>query len=333
LDHSTLSERLEKATEKAPWRLGPLAEGWEWFAFTLRDQEQISLTREETEKMLLASDAVTKEAYSKMQVDSHQWAKHTAAEASFVIEHCQVLPKKSLLDFGCGSGRHSLALATLGIDVVGVDYVERFVDQAKAEASSRSLSNASFLMADCRNLHLGQSFDAAICLYDVVGSYTDEDHNFSLIQNLERHLKSDGYLLLSVMNMELTERRAQNWFAIDSDPDKLLTLPPSNRMESSGEVFNPKYYLIDRKTKIVYRKEQFVEGDDLPAELLVRDRRYTKQQIEELCTRAGLDVVWSRFVRAGHWNESLEADDDRAKEILVLCRKPAPTTASLFPDV
>ena len=332
LDHSTLSERLTKATERAPWRLGPLSEGWEWFAFTFRDQEQIALTREETEKMLLASDAVTKEAYSRMQVTTHPWARHANVEASFISESCSIRPKGSVVDFGCGSGRHCHALAKLGIDVIGVDYVRKFVDQARAEALRLSLTNASFVASDCRKVDLNQRFDAAICLYDVVGSYTNEEHNFSLLQNLSRHVKASGYVLLSVMNMELTERRATNWFAIDSNPDKLLTLPPSTRMESSGEVFNPDYYLIDRNTRIVYRKEQFSQGDSVPAELLVRDRRYTKLEIERLCCQAGLDVLWSRFVRAGHWDEPLEANDDRAKEILILCRKPALPIGDLFPD-
>lgn len=334
LDHSSLPERLSKATERAPWRLGQLSEGWEWFAFTLRDQEQIKLAREEIEKMLLASDAVTKEAYSRMLVsgDTHRWAQYATAEVTFVVENCAVQPTKSVLDVGCGSGRHSLVLAELGVEVVGVDYVQRFVDEAQTEASARSLSNVSFITADCRNVDLKERFDAAICLYDVVGSYTNEEHNLSLLRNLGKHLKTNGHVLLSVMNMELTERVARNWFSIDSDPDKLLRLQPSNKMESSGEVFNPDYYLIDTNTKIVYRKEQFVEGDDLPVELLVRDRRYTKEQIEDLCKQAGLDVLWSRFVRAGHWNEPLTRDDNRAKEILVLCRKPALPIQSLFPD-
>jgi 2-polyprenyl-3-methyl-5-hydroxy-6-metoxy-1,4-benzoquinol methylase len=294
LDHTRLPEMLRRAAEKVPWCLGPLSEGWEWLAFTFRDQGQIALTREEPEKMLLASDAVTKQAYSRMLVkaDARLWARHATAEAGFVLDNCSIQPGGSVVDFGCGSGRHALALAGLGVNVVGVDYVQSFVDTARTDASARSLNSVSFVAADCRDMRLGQLFDAAICLYDVVGSYTNEEQNLSLIKNLGKHVRANGHVLLSVMNMELTERRARNWFAIDSDPDKLLTLPASNIMESSGEVFNPDYYLIDRNTKIVYRKEQFAEGDDLPVELLVRDRRYTKEQIENLCQQAGLDVVW-----------------------------------------
>jgi len=94
-------------------------------------------------------------------------------------------------------------------------------------------------------------------------------------------------------------------------------------MERTGNVFNPEYYVIDENTRIVYRKDQFTEGRGLPEELLVRDRRYTQPQIENLCVQAGLDVVWSRFVRAGGWVTPLDRGDDGAKEILVLCRRKA----------
>jgi len=158
----------------------------------------------------------------------------------------------------------------------------------------------------------------------VIGSYADEQSNFDILQNLVRHIKDGGYVFLSVMNMELTERKAKQWFSPLSDPDKLLSLQPSNIMEKSGNVFNPDYYLIDNVKKIVYRKEQFRKGDELFEEFLVRDRRYTQDEIAHMCRAVGLEVVWTRFVRAGHWDEPLDRDSDKAKEILVMCRKPYP---------
>jgi hypothetical protein len=93
-------------------------------------------------------------------------------------------------------------------------------------------------------------------------------------------------------------------------------------METTGDIFDPEHYMIDKETRIVYRKEQFEAGTALPQELLVRDRRYTKEGIETLCHNAGLEVIWTQFVRAGAWNEPSPRDSDHAKEILILCRKP-----------
>ena len=49
------------------------------------------------------------------------------------------------------------------------------------------------------------------------------------------------------------------------------------------------------------------------------DNRSLSNFIETATLRC-LEVVWTRFVRAGRWHEALAEDDDRAKEILVLCR-------------
>jgi hypothetical protein len=121
------------------------------------------------------------------------------------------------------------------------------------------------------------------------------------------------------MNLELTYRRARHLFSLMKEPNRLLELPASDTMESSGNVFNPDYYMIDEVTDIVYRKEQFTKGTDLPVQLLVRDRRYRRPEITAMCMKAGLTVLWSRYVRAGEWDKELGTDDDHAKEILVLC--------------
>lgn len=328
LDHSELPDMLTRATSAdKPWTLGPLPEGWEWFAFTFHDQEQIRLDQTELQEMMAASDRVTKYAYSRMELSAgaHLWAKNQRTETDFIIKHCDLSQGSSVLDFGCGKGRHSLELAARGINVVGIDYIPEFIESARQSAEVSSVAPlATFRTGDCRTTDLSGEFDAGICLYDVVGSYADENDNVAILANLAGHIRPGGFVLLSVMNMELTERIAENWFSIASEPDKLLDLAPSRTMERSGNIFDPKFYMIDRDTRIVYRKEQFAAGDDLFDEMIVRDRRYTQEQIKQYCIGVGLEVIWARFVRAGRWEEPLERESEKAKEILVLCRKPIP---------
>jgi 2-polyprenyl-3-methyl-5-hydroxy-6-metoxy-1,4-benzoquinol methylase len=327
LDHSELPTMLESATgAMKPWVLGSLQEGWEWFAFTFRDQEQIPLGEKELEEMLTASDKITKQAYSRMQSEwgSHPWAQFAREEVEFILRNSGVPSGSSVVDFGCGDGRHAVQFAQCGFNVTGVDYVQASIGAARKSSEEATFKNVKFHNGDCRTTEIGKQFELGICLYDVIGSYADEQSNFDILQNLARHIKDGGYVFLSVMNMELTERKAKQWFSPSSDPDKLLSLKPSNIMEKSGNVFNPDYYLIDNVKRIVYRKEQFRKGDELFEEFLVRDRRYTQDEIAQMCRTVGLEVVWTRFVRAGHWDEPLDRDSDKAKEILVMCRKPYP---------
>jgi 2-polyprenyl-3-methyl-5-hydroxy-6-metoxy-1,4-benzoquinol methylase/GNAT superfamily N-acetyltransferase len=323
IDHSTLGRMLsDVTTPNVPWLMGQIEEGWEWFAFTFQDQEEIGLAPEEIEAMLKTSDHVAQRAYARMLLNKdHLWAQHGKPEAEFIASICDLKPGvSSVLDCGCGTGRHVLELAAMGVDARGIDYLDNLIDRARQYAASRNLSLAAFEVGDFRDADLGAKFDVVLCLYDVIGSYADETQNIRIAKNVTRHLKPGGTALISVMNLELTERKAKHFFSLAKEPNKLLTLKPSRTMEQTGDIFDPEYYMLDRETNIVYRKEQFAAGSSLPMELIVRDRRYRKDDIEQLCRDAGLEVVWSRFVRAGRW-DPLERDSDRAKEILLCCKR------------
>jgi 2-polyprenyl-3-methyl-5-hydroxy-6-metoxy-1,4-benzoquinol methylase len=310
---------LENAQRSTPWVLGGLPDGCEWLAFTFHDQEEIKLTHYEIETMIKASDQVTKSAYSRMAVDAeHKWARHQDVEVPQIIEWCGISGHQTVLDIGCGTGRHSLALTSAGAAVTGVDYIRECITTATALAKRNKLAGSRFIEGDARSINLRSEFDAVICLYDVIGSYADDGENLKILQNCARHLKPGGKLLLSVMNFELTEHQGKLFFSLERDSKPLSDLKPSATMEKTGNVFDPSFYLIDSATGIVYRKEQFAEGNQLPVELIVRDRRYRRSEIEDMCRTVGLEVIWSRFVQSGHWEAELEGRDSRAKEILVL---------------
>lgn len=52
-------------------------------------------------------------------------------------------------------------------------------------------------------------YDAAICLYDVIGSYVSLESNQRILDNLAKHLKQGGIAVISVMNFELTNAEAK----------------------------------------------------------------------------------------------------------------------------
>jgi len=322
IDHTELPYMLTDVTKpETPWKLGALPEGWEWFAFTFKDQPELSLGEAEIENMLATSDSVAKYAYSRMRLAaSHAWAQHTAAEVAFIMRECNLRSGCTVLDVGCGTGRHVFELARNGIRATGIDYLPEAIEERKAAA--RNNENAEFDVGDAREVSLGKTFDTVLCLYDVIGSFAEESENQRILTTIKQHLRPGGRALLSVMNLDLTYRRARHLFSIKKEPNRLLELPASDTMEATGNVFNPDYYMIDEVTDIVYRKEQFKKGQELPVQLLVRDRRYRRPDIVAMCMKAGLNVVWSHYVRAGQWDKELNAEDENAKEILLLCEAP-----------
>lgn len=285
----------------------------------------MTLTAHEIEKMISVSDQLTKKAYSRMLLNgNHQWMRHTEAEVNFIVKECRLNEKCSVLDLGCGIGRHSIALAKRGSEVIGIDYIAEFISKAKSDSIKLGHDRLEFIDADCRFVRLDKKFDTVLCLYDVVGSFVDNKENIRILECVAQHLKPDGTALISVMNYELTEQQASNTFSLEEEPNKLLDLKAGNIMEQTGDIFKPDFYLVDKETHIVYRKEQFTERTekpDLPIELIVRDRRFKKNEMEEMCNSVGMEVKWARYVSAGKWDYALESCDSHAKEILVLCRK------------
>src|SRR3954463_4969123 len=87
----------------------------------------------------------------------------TEQEVDFLVDALALKPGHRVLDVGCGPGRHALALARRGFDVIGVDLSPEFVALARAAAAAEGLT-ARFEEHDVRALAYDADFDAAICL-------------------------------------------------------------------------------------------------------------------------------------------------------------------------
>ncbi len=96
----------------------------------------------------------------------YRW--NTEAECAF-IETCLRLygPEggKRLLDIGCGSGRHLLALAARGYQMTGVDLQPEMIAHVEAEAKRAKLA-VTARVDDLRALRVNGTFAAAYCFMD-----------------------------------------------------------------------------------------------------------------------------------------------------------------------
>ena len=313
-DISKIDEKLDNVTkDDIPWLLGDIEEGWEWFAFTFNNQDRIELSKQEILDMLDISEEMAQKAYSRMPIETHKWASNTKKEIDFIVKYLKLSKDMSIADFGCGIGRHVKELDSRGFNAIGVDYSDNLLQRAK------EYKEDIFIQGDCRSYDFKKQFDAILCLYDVIGSFANNDENKKILHNIAKHLKPEGLVLISVMNFEYTDNIAKYRFSLKNEANRLLELCASDIMEKSGDIFNPEYFMIESGTHIIYRKEQFKIGNELPQEFIIRDYRYTKEEITNMCKEVGLDIVFSRYASAKDWEKELEPT--KAKEILILCRK------------
>lgn len=317
VSHSSIKSLVNKYGRKK-WIYGDLPEGREWLAFVFQGQDIESISKKKLDNLFEYSENCLIDAYSRMQMTSHPWAKGTMRDVDYLVNYF-VDKSKKIIDFGCGTGRHLIELYKRGYcNIKGIDFSHQLISNCKNQNPNIA---GSFIVGDCRYYRTFNKYDYALCLYDVVGSFAKEVDNLLIIENLYRSLKRGGVAFISVMNMELTENIARNVTDIYKNPKKLFKLKASNIMQTTGDIFDPDYFIIDTHTNTVFRKEKFINDGELAAEYIVRDRRYYLEDIVSEVKKIGFKVLEKKYVQAGNWDVELKNTDMKAKEILLVLRK------------
>lgn len=313
--HEELEKRIKRKYKKNSFPLNKeLPEGYEWLAFTFDFQEPNIYETQQLDSYLAYSNDIIQRAYSMMDMENQQWTKNTKGEIDFLCD--KYIDKNDVvIDVGCGIGRHTIELNKRGIKSIGIDFSGKNIKSAKNKYDS-----TCFIEGDIRTCNFKDKFDVAISLYDVIGSFPDENENLAMLRAIRKTLKKRGKLIISVMNMSYTRSNCRNIINnINDDIKSLLKLQGTNIMQKTGNVFSGDSMLIDDNSGIVYRKEQFFSEDSLPCEYVIRDRRYTKNGIQNLLQKAGFKVIASHCFSSK--DISKELDETKGKEIFVVAEK------------
>ena len=315
VDHSFINDKIKKAYKKMQFPLSPdLPEGHEWLAFTFKSQEPRIESLDELDDYLNYSKDIIKNAYSKMNMQNQPWTFHAKEEISYLCDN-YINEKDKVLDVGCGIGRHTIELKNRGINVIGIDFSETHINSAKS-----MYGEEFFICDDVRKHTFNDEYDVVLALYDVIGSFPKEKENYEILRKIWNILKPNGMIILSVMNMEFTQKICKNHIkSIDDDIGLLLKLEGSKTMQNTGNVFIGDSMLIEDNTGIVYRKEQFISENSLPCEYIIRDRRYTTDGIEKLLNRSGFKVMNQHCFNANDMSVALSPK--KGREILVVAQK------------
>ena len=120
------------------------------------------------------------------------------AEAAHLLTLLSSPTELPLLDVGCGDGRYTLALASLGSRVVGLDASRALLQLAAREGAATS-GSPRWVRGDMRGLPLAQRFGGAF-LVDSFGFFDQDDENALVLRELRRILLPRGRLIITVAN-------------------------------------------------------------------------------------------------------------------------------------
>lgn len=148
----------------------------------------------------------------------YSFTKGTDQEVGFLVAALGLAPGMRVLDVGCGPGRHAHRLAELGMEVVGVDISQRFVDLATAGAPV----GATFVRGDANALAYDAEFDAAISLCQGAFGLTGGpgaplDGDGAVLSGMARALRPGGQLAVSAFSAYFMLRYLEDHDTFDAE--------------------------------------------------------------------------------------------------------------------
>ena len=176
---------------------------------------------------------------TKMEIQTKPWTweivngdyekkwKTPAEEIYYLINRWHEEGKDSVLDLGCGIGRHSILFSQAGFKTYAMDLSENAIDRAKEWANTCGL-NIDFQVGDMTNLPYNNETMDAIFAYNVI-SHTDTRGVIEVINNINRLLKKDGeaYLTFGSKNSWGFKK---NWPIVDENTKIRIDDGPDNNV-------------------------------------------------------------------------------------------------------
>jgi SAM-dependent methyltransferase len=119
-----------------------------------------------------------------------------------LIEMCRAafkrylpVPPRSLLDIGCGNGRHLEVLSASIPDGWGIDLLESNIAYARSRGRS-----CVFRVGDMRTVRLGRTFDAVTCLGNALSYLLTDEVLAQGVATFDAHAQPGSLLILDLLN-------------------------------------------------------------------------------------------------------------------------------------
>ena len=193
---------------------------------------------------------------------------------------------RSLLELGCGTGKHASFLAGMGYQIHGVDKSTGMVRQAKKRRREQNKSIASrlkFSEGDIRRIRLNQKFDAVISLFHVMSYQITDQSLKAAVRTARHHLKPNGIFIFDC------------WYgpAVLAQPPVVKLKRFENAQVKVTRLCRPRFYLHKHRVAVRYELSIYDKKKQTLKKFIETHRmRYLfKPEVERLIQRNGFKLL------------------------------------------
>lgn len=228
--------------------------------------------------------------------DKNTFTQHTVAEVDFILSLYPIVPGSTILDVGCGTGRHSVEFAKRGFKVMGLDLSSGMLEEARKKADEAGVA-VNWIQGDATDFKLEETFDVGLCLCEggiglIERGEDAEQHDLSILRNIASSLKPNAPFLMTCLN---------GYSIIRQMTDQQI---------AEGR--------FDPTTMVANYQDQWdlPEGSKL---MTIRERLFIAPEVVRMLQSAGFFVDNVFGGTAGHWGRRFLSLDE--VEAMYVCRK------------
>jgi D-alanine-D-alanine ligase len=200
-------------------------------------------------------------------------APQSQAEVAKIEALLHLEPPLHVLDVGCGTGRHAIAMAQRGYHVVGIDIAHTYLERARAAAQKQGLP-IEFRHQRGADLTERNTYDLALA-YDHTLGFMTESELAAHFKRIQAALTKEGRLFLTLAGPKLIPgrpyERTKSW---SEQGDKLIL---SEKYLKNG-------YRIERCIVIDKQKDALIEYHE-------RQRAFALADVRALLSTAGFHPI------------------------------------------
>jgi SAM-dependent methyltransferase len=191
---------------------------------------------------------------------------------------------KTVLDIGCGTGRHVIPLAELGYEVTGIDLSEGMLDVLNKKLSSQPSALSSqpkIINADILTYDFNQHFDLIILMWNALNEIAMDEIALRLFfEKISKLMQGKSRVIINIDNLEYID--------LENIDHKLVNVVDGFKYESDWEVEK-----LDKENNITNSRETISKFDldeklvDRTSEIMIQ-KWWKKEEIEKIASEFGI---------------------------------------------